>query len=124
METETTKAVDTSTNSNTVEDTSPAASGELVTTANETSLEPRKKVNWWFRIKLALFLITLILITIGIVVLVNAYGVYKNAEKYKKAHDAAISEFNRCDDVQNTQQQRDVFVYCDTLKEKFKEVER
>lgn len=97
---------------------------EVIITNESGDSEPKKKFSIWFWLKTAFFLILAVILIIIVLFLVYAVGVYRDASKYKKAYDDAISELNRCDSIKGTAQKEEVFTYCDTLRKKFGDVER
>lgn len=96
---------------------------DLTTNTGEVVETPKKKP-FWKSFKFISFVLLLLIAVVSILWLINAFNVYRNASKYQKTHDIAVREMQFCDSINGTSQSRDVFAYCDQLKERFREVER
>lgn len=106
---------------NAVEESVVATPSEVIVT--EEVLEAPQKPRFYQSWKFWGFIILLIALILGVFVIINVITVYREASLYKKAYDIVQKEREYCEEISNTSQPRDNFVYCDKFKEKFKEVE-
>lgn len=107
------------TNNNSVE----IISGTSESTTDKTTENKQDRFkNIASSVKIGVSIIGVILVIILIVSFLNVWNVYTNASKYKKAYDQIREEVKYCNEIQNTPQPRDNFVYCDRILEKFKDL--